>query len=47
MHVETDLCREHLSSSVFVVPAELVCRTAGALVLLQEVEVHAVLRCSV
>ena len=46
MDLVIDLCCKHLSSSVFVVPAELVCRAAGALVVQQEVEVLAILCCS-
>lgn len=43
----TDLRCNHLSSSVLVIPAELVYRVAGALVVAQEVEVLGVLRRSV
>jgi hypothetical protein len=39
----TNLCGEHLSPSLLVVPAELIHRVAGALVVTQEVEVLGVL----
>lgn len=39
----THLCCQHLGSNLLVVPAELVDRVAGALVLAQEVEVLAIL----
>lgn len=42
--VMTNLCCKHLSSSILAIPAELIDRVAGALIVCQEVEVLGVSR---
>lgn len=42
--VMSDLCCKHLCSGILVVPAELIDRVAGSLVVCQEVEVLGVSR---